>query len=60
MYFRIHLNLLTYFMEQSPSWEANRFAASREIPHILCNLKVHYHIHKYLPPVSIHSIPVNK
>jgi hypothetical protein len=21
-------------MEQSPSWEANRFAASQEIPHI--------------------------
>jgi hypothetical protein len=24
--------LLTYCMEQSPSWEANRFAASQEIP----------------------------
>jgi len=24
--------LLTYSMEQSPSWEANRFAASQEIP----------------------------
>jgi hypothetical protein len=28
-------NLLTHPMEQSPSWEANRFAASQEIPHIL-------------------------
>jgi hypothetical protein len=27
-------DLITYFMEQSPSWEANRFAASQEIPRI--------------------------
>jgi hypothetical protein len=47
--------LLTYSMEQSPSWEANRFAASQEIPRILCNPKVHYRIHKCLPPVPILS-----
>ena len=35
------INLLTYFMEQSPSWEANWFAASQEIPRILWNPKVH-------------------
>jgi len=46
-------NILTYSMEQSPSWEANRFAASQEIPHILWNPKVHYCIHKCLPPVPI-------
>jgi hypothetical protein len=28
-------NLLTYSMEHSSSWEANRFAASQEIPRIL-------------------------
>jgi hypothetical protein len=39
-------------MEQSP-WEANRFAASQEIPHILWNPKIYYRIHKYPPPVSI-------
>ena len=44
---------LTYSMVQSPSWEANWFAASQEIPRILWNLKVHYLIHKLPPPVPI-------
>jgi hypothetical protein len=42
-------------MEQSPFTEANQFAASQETSHILRNLKVHYHIHKCLPPVPILS-----
>ena len=42
---------LTYSMEKSPSWEANRFSASQEIPHILWNPQVHYRIHKFAPPV---------
>ena len=40
-------------MVQSPSWEANWFAASQEIPHISRNPKVHYRTHKRPPPVSI-------
>jgi len=37
-------------MGQSPSREANRFAASQQIPHILWNLKVLYGIRKCPPP----------
>jgi hypothetical protein len=54
-FFVIHITYITYFMEQSPSWEANRFAASQEIPRILWNPKPHYRIHKCPPPVSILS-----
>ena len=44
-------------MVQSPSWEANWFAASQEIPHISRNPKVHYRTHKRSPPVSILGQP---
>ena len=43
--------LLTYFLEQSPFWEAKRFSASQEITRKLWNPKVHYHSHKCPPPV---------
>ena len=42
-------------MEQSPSWEANRFLASKEIPHILWNPKFHYRFYKSLPTVPVLS-----
>jgi len=49
--------LLTYSTVRSPSWEANRFAASQEIPRISRNPKVHYRTHKSPPPVSILGQP---
>ena len=47
--------LRIYCMEQSSSLEANRFSASQEIPRILWNLKVHYHVYKCPPPDPILS-----
>jgi len=44
-------------MVQSPSWEANWFAASQEIPQISRNPKVHYRAHKRPPLVSILGQP---
>ena len=41
-------------MVQIPSWEANWFAASQEIPRISRN---HYRTHKRPPPVSILGQP---
>jgi len=38
-------------MVQSPSWEANWFAASQQILRISRNPKVHYRTHKRPPPV---------
>ena len=54
--------LLTYSIEQSPSWEPNRFSASQEIPQILQKPKVHCRNHKCSPPFPIlsHLDPVLK
>jgi len=42
---------------QSPSWEANWFAASQEIPRISRNPKVHHRTHKRPPHVPILGQP---
>ena len=44
-------------MVQSPSWEANWFAASQEIPRISRNPKVHSRTHKRPPTVPIMGQP---
>ena len=49
--------LLTFSMVQSPSWAANWFAVSQQIPRISRNPKVHYRTHKRPPPVSILGQP---
>jgi len=54
-YFKHNLVLLTNSMELSPSWEANRFSASQQIPHILRIPKTHCRIHKCSPPFPILS-----
>jgi hypothetical protein len=53
------LYLLTYSLEQNPSWEANWFSASQEIPRTLWDPKVHYHIHKCPPPILSQLDPVH-
>ena len=41
--------------QQCPSWEANRFSCTQEIPRILYYQKVHYSIDNSPPPVPIPS-----
>jgi len=40
-------------MDYTPPWKPDRLLASQEIPHIVLNQTVHYHIHKCPPPVPV-------
>jgi hypothetical protein len=51
MYYLVIYYLITPSMEQSLSWEANRFSASQETPRILRNPKLHYRSHESPQPV---------
>jgi hypothetical protein len=42
-------------IEHSPSWKANGSSACKEIPSILCTLKVDCHMHMTLPLVPVQS-----
>jgi hypothetical protein len=55
------LEILTYSIQQSPSWEAKMSSATQEIPRILWNPKVHHRIHKSPLPVPLlsHIDPVH-
>ena len=50
-----YMEILTYSIEQSPSWVVNRSSASQEIPRILRNPKFHYRVDKSPPRVPILS-----
>ena len=42
-------------MEKNPSWEANSFQSSQDIPNVLMNPHVHDLIHKISSPASFLS-----
>ena len=50
---------ITYFMDQSSSWESNRFSADQQIPRILWNPKVHYQFTRAPPPSQLSTIHFN-
>jgi hypothetical protein len=54
---KIWNNQLTNYMDLSPSWENANCAATQELPNILWNPKVHYHVkNPLLVPIWVRSI----
>jgi hypothetical protein len=45
--------ILTKFMKQSASWEADSHSDSQGIPCLLLSPKAHYRVHKSPPQVSV-------
>jgi len=48
-----NVHLLGTCTDQNPSWEAKRFSASQEIPHILWEPKINCRVQETSPPVPI-------
>jgi len=42
------VNDITNYVKQSLSWEADSNSIGQETPSLLCNLKVHYCLHRHL------------
>jgi hypothetical protein len=57
VFYNLKTYLLTYSMEHGPSWEANWFAASQEIPRVLWNPKIPHRTHKRPTLIPILSQP---
>jgi hypothetical protein len=57
------IELLSKFMQQSPSWEAASGSATQKLPKTLWNQKVHYRDHKsrstglYIEPHESNTYP---
>ena len=47
--------VVTYCMQQGQTWEADRFSACQQIPHISCNPKVQYRCYNSPPPDPVLS-----
>jgi len=50
-----NLYFVSIYREPSPSWEVCHLAR-QAIPYLLWNPKVHYHVHKSLPPAPMTTL----
>jgi hypothetical protein len=55
LFFILSCSSLINYMEQSTPSDADSYWDSWQIPSLLCNVKVHYHVYKSLPLVPVLS-----